>query len=595
MEHLSLLAGGQEHTVADWEREAAAVLRKAGRLGAEDPDSAVWEKLTRTTLDGIRVTPLGTPGEFRADSYTRGTSLDRGDLGWDIRAHLGDPDAGLAAEAAVADLENGVTSLWLTVGRGGIAIADLRAVLEKVYLDLAPVVLDADQPVAAAEAFLALLGERGLTAAPGSNLGADPIGRALRGGGRSVDVAPTVDLARIVELAQGAGTRAMVVDATALHDAWATDAQELGYSLAVGVTYLRQLVATGLDVATAASLIEFRYAATVEQFPTIAKLRAARRLWQRVLELSSVPGAPAQVQHAVTSRQMMTKHDPWVNMLRGTVAAFAAGAGGAASVTVLPFDTALGLPDAFSRRIARNTSSLLIHEAHVARVTDPAGGSYAVEQLTDDLSAAGWAQFCELEAEGGVVASLAKERGGLLDRVEEQGKLPRLQQIRTRKRPITGLTEFPNLGEVLPDRRPHPEHAPSADGYGIEFEALRDQPVATPVLLATMGSVAAHTARATFAHNLLAAGGVETVSTGPSESGADLVAAYQGQPVVCLCGTDAAYAGWGAEAIAALREAGASYLILAGKPGAGIVVDDSAAMGIDALAFLTRVREELGT
>jgi len=593
MEHLSLLAGGQEHTVADWEREAAAVLRKSGRLGADEPDAKVWDKLTRTTLDGIAVTPLGTPGEVADDGlpgqapYTRGTRATRGDLGWDIRPVFSDPSVETTVADILTDLDNGGTSVWLTLGTGGLAVGDLGKVLDRVLLDIAPVTLESDDPVAAAEAFVALLQGKAVTAAPGTNLGADPIGDTLRGG--TPDVAAVVTA--VAEIARSNNVLALAVDGTAAHDLGASDAQELGYSLAVGAAYLRVLTAAGLSVDEAASLLEFRYAATDEQFPTIAKFRAARRLWARVAELSGVAEAKrGQLQHAVTSRPMMTRYDPWVNMLRTTVAAFAAGVGGATAVTVLPFDAALGLPDAFARRIARNTSSLLMSESHVARVTDPAGGSYAVEQLTDDLAKAAWAELGRIEEAGGILAAI--EDGSLQTRVDDV-VARRSAEIARRKRPITGVSEFPNLHEELPVRKPYPAGARVVRRYAADFEAMRDDALAKRVFLATMGSIAAHTARATFAHNLLAAGGVDTVSAGATESVADVVAAYETQPVVCLCGTDKAYAEWGADVIAALREAGASYVILAGKPGEGITVDDSAAIGIDALAFLARVREEL--
>lgn len=610
MEHLSLLAGGQEHTRAEWEKAAADVLRKTGRMKADDPDSLVWEKLTRTTLDGIEVAPLGTaetvadlpdPGEPGAAPYTRGSALSRTGEGWDVRAHLADPDPKPAAEAALTDLENGVTSLWLTVGRGGIAVDDLGTVLENVYVDLAPVVLDAPaDPRGAAEAFTALLTDRGITAAAGTGLGGDPVSATVRGLGDQ----PVEDVvARLGELALEHGILALTVDGTAVHDAGSTDAQELGYSLAVGAAYLRMLTdpaGPGLDVVTAASLIEFRYAATAEQFTTIAKFRAARRLWHRVLELSGGAAAPGQLQHAVTSRPMMTKYDPWVNMLRGTVAAFAAGVGGASAITVLPFDTAIGLPDTLARRNARNTSSLLISESHVARVTDPGGGSFAIEKLTDELAGAGWAQFQRIEAEGGALASVGSETG-LLTRVRTQAVEPRQRQVAKRRRPITGVSEFPNLEEQLPERRPFPEGAPSAERYGAAFEEMRDEPATTPVFLATLGPVAQHTARASFAANLFAAGGVETTVAGATTGVDDLVEGYRSSGpvsrVVCLAGTDTAYSAWGADVVAALREAGASYVILAGRPGEGTVpaeqVDDSCAMGVDALAFLGRVREEL--
>ena len=325
-----------------------------------------------------------------------------------------------------------------------------------MLLDLAPVVLDVPaDPLAAAQGFVTYAGDTDL--AEGTNLGADPFGaRAARWSRQARARLPRpTTLVEVAELARDAGTLAVVVDATAVHDLGASDAQELGYSMAAGAAYLRILTDAGIPLDDAAGLIEFRYAATDEQFPTIAKLRAARRLWARVLELSEA-GPHEQRQHAVTSRPMMSKYDPWVNMLRTTVAAFAAGVGGADAVTVLPFDTALGVPDAFGRRIARNTSSLLISESHVARVADPAGGAYAVEKLTDDLAAAGWAELGRIEESGGVEAAL--DDGSLRGRIDEVAAR-RDAEIARRKRPLTGVSEFPHLGETLPERAPHPHDA----------------------------------------------------------------------------------------------------------------------------------------
>ncbi|WP_372727925.1 methylmalonyl-CoA mutase family protein [Nocardioides sp.] len=557
---------------SDWEREAAAVLRKARRMSEDDPDDLVWEKLTRSTLDGIAVTPLGTRAVLD-ELVTAGRPQRVGE--WDIRAHLSVADATLDNEALLVDLQNGVTSLWLQLKD---ASTDLEALLSEVLLDLAPVVLDAPaEPVAAARALLDLLSARGVAAAAGTNLGADPVR------------ATADDLVAVARLALQAGVLGAVVDATAVHDRGASDAQELGYSLAVGAAYLRSLTDAGLDLTDALRLVEFRYAATDEQFPTIAKLRAARRLWARVAEVCGAPvEARSQRQHVVTSRPMMSKYDPWVNMLRTTVASFAAGVGGADAVTVLPFDSALGRPDAFGRRIARNTSSLLIAESHLAKVADPAGGSYLVEKLTDDLARAGWEEFSRIEESGGVAAALAD--GSLQARIDEVAAL-REEQIARRTRPLTGVSEFPHLGETLPEREPD-DSASAVRRYGASFEALRDEPAATPVFLATMGSIAAHTARATFATNLFAAGGIAVTPAGATGGVADVLAAYDAQPVVCLAGPDAAYAEWGAELVAALREAGARWVILAGKPG-DLAVDDSCAIGVDALTFLTTTREKL--
>lgn len=536
-------------TVADWETQAAAVLRKSGRLGEQDADSLVWERLTRATLDGIAITPLGTASLLEG-LRTAGRPTRQGD--WDVRVYVDARDAavaGLANEEALVDLDGGATSLWL---RGGGA--DYARVLKDVLLDLAPVALDGGDP----QAFLGYVEGRELH--PATNLGV-PAAEA------------TAELARA---AQQRGVLAFVVDATAVHDRGASDVQELAWSLAAGAAYLRALTAAGLSVDEAAGLVEFRYAATDEQFATIAKLRAARRLWARVLELSEAEGRE-QRQHVVTSRPMMSKYDPWVNMLRTTVAAFAAGVGGADSVTVLPFDGPLGRPDAFGRRIARNTSHLLIHESHVAQVADPAGGAYAVEKLTDDLAVAAWELFGRLE------------EGADLDAAIAETVAKRDAAIAKRKRPITGLTEFPNLGETLPER--DPAGADTTRRHGAAFEALRDEPVAAKVFLATLGTVAQHTARATFASNLLAAGGVAVDVAGPTQGVEDLLAAYDGQAVVCLAGADATYAEWGQAAAEALRGAGARHVIIAGRPVD--YADASCAMGVDALDFLTSTREKL--
>lgn len=579
---------------ADWEKATAAVLRKTRRLAEDADDADVWSVLSTTTLDGIEITPLGTPdlavGEVGLPGqapFTRGATATRELEGWDNRAWFADPDAERTAADVTTDLENGVNSLWLSLGTGGVPIDALATILEPVFLDLAAVVLDAPhEPLRAAEAFAAVVDDKAVTPAPGSTLGIDPVGATLRGTG-ATDLSVVADAAA---LARRIGVRALTVDATAAHDAGASDVQELAYSLATGVQYLRLLVESGVSVDDAADLVDFRYAATDQQFPTIAKLRAARRLWHRVLELSGATDPAGQLQHAVTSRPMMSRYDPYVNMLRTTVAAFSAGVGGAAAVTVLPFDEPLGLPEAFSRRIARNTSSLLISESHVGTVTDAAGGAYAVEQLTDDLARAAWELFGRLDATSSLDEALALVRSGIAESVAARGLA-----IANRSMPLTGVSEFPNLHEQTPERRPYADGRPEIHRYAHEFEAMRDEPVETAVFLATLGPIAQHTARATFATNLLAAGGVDVVVAGATEGVDDVVGAYRDAktpPVVCLCGSDPTYAEWGADAVSALRDAGAEHVVLAGK-NAEVGADKTVAAGLDALAFLRQIREVL--
>ena len=210
-----------------------------------------------------------------------------------------------------------------------------------------------------------------------------------------------------------------------------------------------------------------------------------------------------------------------------------------------------------------------------------------MERLTDDLATAGWAELGRIEAAGGVVAAL--DDGSLMARIDAT-VARRESEVVTRRRPITGLTEFPDLAETLPQRAPDSAAAP-VRRYGASFEGLRDEPATTPVFLATLGTIAAHTARATFATNLFAAGGIHVDVAGATTDTAQLRSAYDGQPVVCLAGADAAYAAWGVDAAQTLREAGARWVVVAGKPMEG--TDDACAVGVDALEFLTRTREKL--
>jgi methylmalonyl-CoA mutase len=606
-DELRLAAEFRPATRDEWLGLVDEVLRRSGRIGEDAEPGAGARKLVRRTADGIAVQPLyaaddplpvatGVPG---AAPFVRGATA-RGPVptGWDVRQRHVHADPEAARAAVLADLENGVTSIWLVLGGGGTAVADLPAVLDGVLLDLAPVVLDAGaEAEAAAEAFLALAADRGTAAdALLGTLGLDPIAlRARTGDGPAVE--SVVELARRVAENHPL-MRAVVVDATAVAGAGASDGQELGWSLSAGVAYLRALVEAGLDVTTAAGLIEFRYAATVEQFPTIAKLRAARQLWSRVLEASGASPQRGQAQHAVTSPAMYSRRDPYVNLLRAAVAGFAAGVGGAEAVTVAPFDLAIGADTAFSRRIARNTQALLVEESHLARVLDPAGGSWFVESLTQQLAEAAWAFFQELEAAGGAVAAL--DSGLVAERVGAVRE-KRVADTATRRAPITGVSEFADLAEKPVAREP----LPAAPGGGLPvhraaavFEERRDRSDALladtgsrpRAFLATLGPLAAYTVRAGFARNLLAAGGIDVVEAGPTTGADEVVAEFveAGTPVAVLCSTDALYAERAAETVAALRDAGAGYVLLAGSadvPG----LDGHLKAGGDALAVIDAV------
>ncbi|GAA0465666.1 methylmalonyl-CoA mutase family protein [Streptomyces sp. NPDC046215] len=625
-EGFSLAAEFPDPSREQWQRLVEGVLRKAGTT---DVSGAAAEGALATPLqDGLATSPLytaddGTPGDGTAGPgfpgfppFVRGGRAEGTAVaGWDVRQRHSHPDPAKTNEAVLADLENGVTSLWLTVGAGGLPVSGLAAALDGVYLDLAPVVLDAGAGFeAAAHALLDLHAERGTPGgAATGNLGADPLGTLARTG---TDADPAQALTAAAALADRClrdhpGIRALTVDALPYHDAGGSAAQELGCSLATGVAYLRALTAAGLSAEQACAQLEFRYAATADQFLTIAKFRAARRLWARVAEVSGVTtAAAAQRQHAVTSSVMMTRRDPWVNMLRTTLAALGAGVGGADAVTVLPFDDALGLPDGFARRVARNTSSILLEESHLARVIDPAGGSWYVERLTDELAHAAWAWFQELEGAGGQAAAL---RSGLVARRLADTWRERSADLATRREPITGVSEFPHLGEPPVHREAPP--APASGGLprvrrDEAYEALRarsDAHLAATgarprVFLAALGPAAAHTGRAAFAANLFQAGGIETVHDPVTVDAASAAGAFtaSGATVACLCSSDKLYAEQAEPVAAALKEAGALRVFLAGRPGerreayerAG--VDEFVFAGGDAVAVLSSVLDRMG-
>lgn len=567
-----------EQARARWRGAVAGVLTKSGRGGGGDvePERA----LDTPTYEGFVVHPLYTaldaqpectlPGDW---PFVRGADARRDVLtGWKVAESFPAAAGATAAEineAVLAALVDGVSALVLRVG-GGIAPADLGRVLEGVYLELAPVILAADAEFRpAAEALIGLAGGSGDAQRPGCtiDLGADPLTAELDG-----RPAPALEDVTAVarSVADRPGIRTITVDGTAFHDRGADAGWELAGAIGAAADYLRVLTDAGLSVADAVNQISFRLVADDDQFMTIAKFRAVRRMWARVAEIIGQPTNAATRLHAVTSAAMMTQRDPWVNMLRTTVAAFGAGVGGADTVEVLEFDAAIrgGLPDlreGFGRRMARNTQLLLLEESHIGRVIDPAGGSWYVEALTETLAAQAWTHFQAIEALGGF------RRG--IDHIVEQIEAVAAQRdddVSHRRTAITGVNEFPNLAEPLLSRS---DSAPTVRRYARNFEALRDRSDEhlrrtgrrPKVLLLPIGSPAENNVRTTFATNLLASGGIEAVDPGTVEPATVAAAVSEaGTTIAVLCGTDARYGTDAADLLAAVRAAGVDLVYLAG-------------------------------
>ncbi len=542
---------------------------------------------------------------------------------WIVSARVDQPDAADANTQALEDLEGGASGLTLVFSSSphahGFGLpdgTDLAAVLKDVMLDLVALRVESGNFEGREDALaLADLAEaRGydpklLTI----SFGLDPLGDFAAKG--ALPMAWPLLAKRFAESAAILSARGFTgpfarADGAVYHAAGASDAQELAAVLATLVAYLKAYEEAGISLEEAATRLDVGLTADVNQTATIAKLRAMRLLWRALLRECGLPETPLKI-HATTAWRSMTRRDPYVNLLRSTIAAFAAGVGGADSVTVLPFTQALGLPDAFARRLARNTQVMLIEESNVHRVADPGAGAGAVEAHTDGLAASAWELFRTIERRGGM-ADVLEDRWLKAEIAEVRGR--RDKDVATRKAPITGTSEFPILVQEMPEvlapvaTMPAPANDGALRPHRIAepFEALREAAEAAAkapaVFLATLGPVAAFTARATFAKNFFEAGGI-AAAVPDGFAGTDaLVAAFKASstPFACLVSSDEVYGAEAAGAVKALKEAGATAVWLAGKPAAieaelkAAGVEDFIFAGCDVLATLKKAQAAAG-
>jgi methylmalonyl-CoA mutase len=617
---------GSESDREQWRAAVAGVLAKSSRKEPAELGEAPEQLLDSPTYEGFPIRPLYTVLDSQPEAplpgswpFIRGSDgLRDVKSGWKVAESFPAPGQVAVTDgngAVLSALTEGTSALIIDVGPDGVNAGELDRLLEGVFLELVPVVLDAGTDfAAAADAVLPLVtdldDER--RARLSVDLGADPLTAALSGRG-----APSIDevLATAAKtVAYDGGVRAITVDGPAFHDLGANASWELAGAIAAGVSYLRLLVDSGVPARDALPQISFRFAADDDQFMTIAKLRAGRQLWARVAEVVGAPDAGAATVHAVTSKPMMTQRDPWVNMLRTTVAAFAAGVGGADTVAVHPFDSAIpggwpGTAASFARRMARNTQLLLLEESHIGRVLDPGGGSWFIEDLTRELAVQAWTQFRDIESRGG----FADARDFLVEQIAQVSQ-QRSEDIAHRRTAVTGVNEYPNLSEMaLPavpaiQPLPHCDPDPGVQRYAAAFEALRDRSDAylaehgsrPTTLLLPLGPLAEHNIRTTFAANLLASGGVEALNPGPLDAAgvAQAVSDAGGAVAAVICGTDARYAEEASGAVEAARAAGVSHIYLAGPEkavaDAANKPDEYLTAKIDAIAALSALLTRLG-
>jgi len=593
----------------DWRKLVDGVLK-----------GAPFEKLAGTTSDGLAIEPIYPRAKGASPLASRAAAAP-----WQIMQRIDHPDAAKANAQALHDLENGASGLQLEFAGGpgarGFGIADatpetLKRVFDGVHFD-AGIAIALNPVLGRGNAGVNLAG---LIEAKGVDPAKVDIRfnyqalstMAVRGTAAAAWSEIEKPFAKMIGELMGRGFKGpfALADGRPVHDAGGSEAQELAFALAIAVSYLRALEAGGMALDAARSALSFRLSADADQFMTMAKFRAMRLLWARVEQACGLAAKPVFVA-AETAWRMLTQRDPYVNLLRATMATFAAGLAGANTITVLPHTLALGLPDAFARRVARNTQLVLLEESNLAKVSDPAAGSGGIEALTGQLCKAAWSLFQEIEKAGGVFAAL--QQGLIQSKVSATRKL-RETNIARRKDVLTGATEYPNLHETpvaVEDVKPVAS-APSSEALRFDalppmrlaapFEALRDRSDQTlkqrgmrpKVFLANLGSAADFTARATFAKSFFETGGIEAIDSEGFTDPAALAAAFKssGAALVCLCSSDQVYAQHAATTAKALQKASAKHIYLAGRPGereallrsAG--VDEFVFAGGDALAVL---------
>jgi len=581
-DELTLAAEFPQATYEDWRKLVDGVLK-----------GAPFEKLVSKTSDGLKIDPIYRRARGAAPVAGRAAAAP-----WQIMQRIDHPDAGAANAQALHDLENGANGLTLVFaganGAYGFGLEPSAEAIEKVFdgvfidagisieLQIGP------QSRMAAIHVAEYIKRKGLSpAACDIRFGLDPIGACAVWGSSPyawAEIVPTVTGGIKGLAAMGFKGPFAPADGRVIHDAGGSEVQELAFVLAVGVAYLRAVESAGIALEDAQGMIYARLSADADQFLTMAKFRALRLLWARIEAASGLAPKPLFIA-ADTAWRMLTQRDPYVNMLRATMATFSAGLGGANAITVLPHTLALGLPDAFARRVARNTQLVLLEESNLAKVSDPAAGSGGIEQLTQQLCEAAWSLFQEIEKTGGLFASLEQD---LIQHKVAATRAAREANIARRKEVLTGATEFPNLQEALVAVLNAKPVALARSGEAkFKFEALSPMRLAAPfealrdrsdqilkksgarpkVFLANLGTPANFTARATFAKSFFETGGIEAIDTEGFTDPAALAAVFRtsGAALACLCSQDKVYAGQAAAAAKALQAAGAKHIYLAGR------------------------------
>src|SRR5690349_21010370 len=432
---LRLAADFPQATIEDWRKLVDGVLK-----------GAPYDKLVGKTYDGLKVQPIYARAKGASAVVGRAPAAP-----WQIMQRIDHPDAAKANAIALRDLENGATGLDIVFqggpGARGFGIVDaapetLKRLFEGVIFDagisiaLNPVIGRGNAGESLADMIEAQRVDPAKVDLRFNYQALSTI--AVRGSAASDWREMEKPFAAVVKGLMSRGFKGpfVLADGRPIHDAAGSEAQELAFALSLAAAYLRMLEGSGVALDKARAAISFRLVADADQFLTMAKFRALRLIWARLEQACGLTPAPAFV-GAESAWRMLTQRDAYVNMLRATMATFAAGLAGANAITVLPHTLALGLPDGFARRVARNTQLVLLEESNLAKVSDPAAGAGGIETLTKQLCESAWSLFQEIEKAGGIFAALKQN---LLQKKVAATRATREANIAKRRDVLTGAS-----------------------------------------------------------------------------------------------------------------------------------------------------------
>ncbi|MDR2894990.1 MAG: acyl-CoA mutase large subunit family protein [Alistipes sp.] len=573
-----LLAEFPPVSTEKWEEVIAADLK-----GADYEKKLVWR-----TSEGFNIRPyyraedlakvpfMGSePGSF---PFVRGT---RKCNDWRVHQTFCVEDARKTNTTVLAALDAGCDSVGFCVGEN-FSEADLDTLLGGVVLSAIDVVFCGKGATKAAEMMLPRLEKSGIEPDRARiSFAIDPIIEKLSLEGcfgccESGEKCFEAVAALAKKYEKYPRVRLVTVGGDKFNASGATITQELAFTLAAGHEYLVRLMESGLSVDRAAGIIRFSMAVSSNYFMEIAKFRAARLLWANIVAQykPAKECAGKMFTHAVTSRWNQTLYDPHTNMLRGTTEAMSATIGGVHSLEVVPFDASFETPTDFSRRIARNVQLLLKHESHFDQVSDPSGGSYYIETLTNSIATEAWKLFREVEDKGGYIAAF---KAGFVTSAVETSAAAKDKAVATRRTVLLGANQYPNFTETAPEAVTEKAVAPAAGENVLKpyrgamaFEQIRlaaDRSGKTPTaFMLTCGTLAMARARAQFACNFFACAGIRVVDNtffASVEEGAKAALAARAD-IVVICAADDDYTALAPEAAKLLKDK--AILVVAGAP-----------------------------